>query len=87
MWQCYLTDVFWQLPAECVWEAGGERRVISISLGLEAGPWKFRMCSCSQVRSWGQTEVGNFSYTHFWLLTLTSCFSLLSLSFPSVKWG
>lgn len=84
MW--HLTDVSWQLPAERVWEGGGERRVISISVGLGRGPWKFRKCSCSQLRSRGQKEVRNFSHIHFWLLTLTSCFSLLSL-FPLCEMG
>lgn len=35
----------------------------------------------------GQTGVGHSTCVHFWLLTLTSCFSLLSLSFSCVERG
>lgn len=82
MWQCYLTDVFWQLPAECIWEGVGEETHFHLSvLAWEQVPGNLK-----RIVALDRQE-GDSGHVHFWLLTLTGYFSLLSLSFLSVKWG
>lgn len=81
MWQCYLTDVFWQLPAECVWEGGGEEET---HFHLSMLAWEQDPGNLERIVGLDRQE-GDSGHVHFWLLTLISYFSLLSLSFLFVK--